>query len=352
MTQKQLFILSFFVFFIIIFVELLGIFRIFMTPLLWAVILALVFYPLYERLLKVVKGRKNIASALTVLVVAMLTVGPMILFTGTLVKEALGFYQDLAVSLNAKRYEGLWENFLDSPLRHVWDSIAQKTANLNIQIVPLLGRAAQQISESVVNQVQSGAKNFLFFVLNYFITIFIFFFFLRDGNAMAHGLIDLFPMTHENKRMVFQKLSDTVTAVVHGLVITGGIQAVLGGLAFWVLGVPFPLFLAMLIAFLALVPIGGAILVWCPAAAYLFLSGHGIKGLILFIWGTVIVSMVDNVVKPLVISNKTNLPTLFLFLAILGGLSFYGLIGIFLGPIILALFLSLIEIYRKEYGGA
>lgn len=349
MNQKQLFILAFFVLLVLIFLQLIGVFKIFLIPILWAIVLTIVFYPLHKKFLKLFKKRKSLAAFSTVLVVFIVTVGPMVFFSGTLVREILQFYATVGEWISDRRYEMIWDRVLDSPLRMVWDKIVEKTAALDIQIVPLLGRSAQRVSELIVGQIQSGAKNFLFFVLNYVVTLIIFFFFIRDGEAMARGVKDLFPMTRENKEAVFNRLEVTVSAVVRGLVITGGVQAILAGLAFWILGVPFPVFLALLIAFLALVPIGGAVLVWAPSAFYLFLSGSWVKALILFLWGALVISTVDNLLKPILIGEKTKLPTLFLFLAILGGMAFYGLIGVFLGPIMLAIFLTLIDIYRKEY---
>lgn len=349
MKQRQLFILSFFVLLILIFLQLIGIFKLFLIPILWAIILTLVFYPVHVRFLRLFKRRKNLAAFATVLVVFVLTVGPMVFFSGTLVREILQFYADVGGWIAEKKYEAVWNRLLESPLRVIWDKIMEKTASLDIQIVPVLAKAAQSASQMIVGQVQSGAKNFLLFVLNYVIMIIIFFFFVRDGEAMGRAVKDLFPMTKENKEIVFDRLSVTVSAVVRGLVITGGVQAVLAGLAFWILGVPFPVFLALLIAFLAMVPIGGAVLVWLPSAVYLYLDGHWGRALILFLWGALVISTVDNFLKPLIIGEKTKLPTLFLFLSILGGMAFYGLIGVFLGPLMVALFLTLIDIYRKEY---
>lgn len=349
MTQKQLFILSFFVLLVLIFLQLVGIFKLFLTPILWAVILALVFYPIYVPVLRLFRGRKNLASAVVTFLVVVLTVGPMVFFSGTLVKEILEFYQDVGTWIAERKYEVLWGRILDSPLRVLWDKVAEKTASLEIQLVPLLGKAAQGISRAIVGQIQEGTKNFLFFVINYLLTIVILFFFLRDGKSLGQGLKALFPMARENKEIVFQRLAVTVSAVVRGLVVTGGVQALLAGTAFWILGVPFPIFLSLLIAFLALVPIGGAVVVWLPSAVYLFFAGSWIKALILFLWGVLVISTVDNFLKPHLIGEKTKLPTLFLFLAIFGGLAFYGLIGVFLGPVMLALFFTLIEIYRKEY---
>lgn len=352
MTQRQLFILSFFVLIVLIFLQLVGVFELFIQPILWAVILALVVHPFYLRLCRLFGQRRTLAALVMVLVVAALVVAPMVFFSGTLVREVIDFYQEAAVWISQKKYETFWNHLLSSPLGHLWQSIQEKTAALEIDIAPVTVKMFEGLSNTIVGQIKAGTKNFVFFVLDFFVVMIALFFFLRDGKAMGQAFKDLFPMTRENKEMVFGRLAATVSAVVRGVLATGVTQGVLGGLAFWVLGVPFPVFLGLLIGFFALVPIGGAVVVWLPSAVYLALSGHWGKGLILFIWGAVVISTADNIVKPLVIGGKSRLPTLFLFFAILGGLKFYGLIGIFLGPVMLALFLTLIEIYRKEYPAA
>lgn len=349
MSQKQLFILSFFGLLILIFLQLLGIFQLFLIPMVWAVLLAFIFYPLFRRLLRMVRGRKNAAAALTVLIVIILTLGPVIFFSGTLFHELLGFSQNLGEWIVQKKYMALWQRVLDSPLQSVWARFMEKTTSWNIQVMPIIQKTVQSITQTVLAQIQNGAKNFLIFILYYFLTIFIFFFFVRDGKSLGLALKHLFPMTSENKEMVFNRLGNTVSAVVRGLVVTALAQSLLAGAAFAILGVPFPVLLSLLVAFLALVPLGGAVIVWFPSAVYLFLIGSWGKALILFIWGAAVVSTVDNIIKPILIGERTKLPTLFLFLAILGGIAFYGFVGVFLGPIMLALFLTLIEIYRKEY---
>lgn len=348
-NQERFFVTFFFILLGFILIQLLGVFRLFFKPILWAIILTMVFYPLYHRLLFALRGRKNLSAVLVTLLIIVVTAGPMVFFTGTFVNEMLSFYTDVSHWIEQQKYQFLWNYLLNSPFRIIWDKIAERTQTLNIQLIPFFSKAAQSLSNTVIGQIREGAKNFLFFVLNYLVMIVIVFFFMRDGQSMGQALKDLFPMTSENKTVFFDRLSATVSAVVRGLVVTGAVQAVLAGAAFAILGVPFPVFLASLIGFLAFVPIGGAFLVWFPVVLYLGFSGHWGKAMVLFIWGTVVVSTIDNLLRPLIIGGKTKLPTLFLFLAILGGLAFYGMIGVFLGPIMLALFLTLVEIYRKEY---
>lgn len=352
MTQTKVSIVAFFLFLTLAFLQLLNVFQLFLIPIFWAMILAVVFFPLYRWVLRVTKEKKNIAASLVTLLVILLTVGPMTYFSGTLVGEALDFYARVVGWLQVSSSKGPLEWFANTPLQGLWQQIEQKTALLHIEIVPLFVKLFERLTNGIVGQMQAGAKNFLVFVFDYLVTIFALFFFLRDGEALLKGLITLVPMSSENKTVVFEKMEQTLSAVVRGVGLTGITQGILAGLAFWILGIPYPLFLALLIAFLAFLPLGGAAMIWIPASLYLYWNDHWIKALILFSYGLLVISMVDNFLKPMLIGERTRLPTLFLFFSILGGIHVYGFIGVFLGPVTLVLFLTLIQIYRREYSGS
>jgi predicted PurR-regulated permease PerM len=133
------------------------------------------------------------------------------------------------------------------------------------------------------------------------------------------------------------------------MIATALAQGVLAGLGFWALGMPFSFFLACAAALLSLQPLGGSAVVWLPCALYLGFAGSWTKGVILIVYGALIISGVDNVLRPLIIGGRTNLPTFFLFFGILGGLQAYGFLGIFLGPVVLATIMAFVKIYREEY---
>ncbi|MBI2083343.1 MAG: AI-2E family transporter [Deltaproteobacteria bacterium] len=349
MTSKQLSIAAFFILLILILIQLFKVFDLFLVPIMWAVILAIAVFPVYRWFLKILRGKKTVASLIVTLLVIVVTTGPMVFFSGALVREVLGFYTQVAAWIQ-ERGKGLsWEWLATSPFGGLWLQIQEKTAALNIEVVPLTVKFLQKMTNLIVGQLEQGAKNFFVFVFDYLITIMTLFFFLRDGESMTKGLKDMFPMSMEHKEAVLGRIEQTVSAVVRGVGLTGITQGVLAGLAFWILGIPYPLFLALLIAFLAFLPIGGAAMIWIPSSVYLYFQGSWGRALILFLYGTLVISMVDNFLKPLLIGEKTRLPILFLFFAILGGLSFYGFVGIFLGPVLVALFLTLIQIYKKEY---
>ena len=141
----------------------------------------------------------------------------------------------------------------------------------------------------------------------------------------------------------------TITAVVKGIVITAIVQGLLAGIAYGVLGVPVPVFLMALTILLAPLPLGGTALIWGPVTLYLFWTAPLWKGIVMLAWGVGVVTTVDNVLRPLLIGHGAKLPVLLLFFSIIGGLGAYGLIGLFLGPILLAILLSAIQIYREDY---
>jgi predicted PurR-regulated permease PerM len=159
----------------------------------------------------------------------------------------------------------------------------------------------------------------------------------------------LVPLAESHKAKFFARLDQTTLAVVAGMVITALTQGLLAGLAYWLLGVPFPLVFTALTALTAFIPLGGTALIWVPVSIYLFVVAPVWKGIVMLAWGIGVVTTVDNVLKPLLIGRGAQLPTLFLFFSILGGLAAYGFIGLFLGPILLAILMTAIEIYREEY---
>jgi predicted PurR-regulated permease PerM len=173
------------------------------------------------------------------------------------------------------------------------------------------------------------------------------FFVFRDGEAFYQWVQTIIPLPAEQQARVSDRLSGTVTAVMYGIGVAAVVQGTLSGLAYWILGVPFPAFWGLLTAVVAPIPLGGTGLIWVPAGIYLIAAESWVRGVILLCWGGLVVSTFDNVVKTLLISERTRLPALLLFFAILGGLRAYGVLGIFLGPLLLSLVITGISLYRE-----
>jgi predicted PurR-regulated permease PerM len=202
----------------------------------------------------------------------------------------------------------------------------------------------------LLTQISGLARDAVSLAFDLAIMLFTLFFFYKDGRGLFGRIYYLLPLEERHKEKVFNRLNSAMAAVVKGVLATSLLQAVLAGGAYVVLGVPFALVLAAITALLSLLPVGGTALVWVPVAGYLFVSGPIWKGIAMVAWGgLVVVGLIDNVLKPLFIGHGTQLPTLFLFFSILGGLATYGFIGVFLGPILLAILLTAIHIYEEEY---
>jgi predicted PurR-regulated permease PerM len=180
--------------------------------------------------------------------------------------------------------------------------------------------------------------------------LFVLFFFYRDGERMYRRLYRLLPLEERHKREFVTRLDTTLTTVVKGVVFIAITQGILAGMAYWALGVPFPLVLTSLTAFLSVLPLGGTALIWAPAALYLFATAATWKAITMLAWGTVVVvTVVDNFLKPQLIGRGSDVPILFLYLSLLGGLALYGVVGVFIGPILLAILVSAVRIYEEEY---
>jgi predicted PurR-regulated permease PerM len=230
-----------------------------------------------------------------------------------------------------------------------WNMVAFRLVDFKINWKELLIQGAQSSSKVLVTQVKGIAQNLLLFTVNFIMALFTLFFLLRDGADFLNRLQRLLPMDREHQERLLVNVVDAVVAVVHGSLVVATVQGLLAGLAYWVLGVPFAALWGVVTAFAALLPVGGSAMVSVPASIYLFLQGENVRGVILLVWCLGFVSMVDNILKPLLIGNRLGLPVLFLFFGILGGISLFGAVGIILGPALFALLRALLDLYSKEY---
>ena len=177
-------------------------------------------------------------------------------------------------------------------------------------------------------------------VLAFTVMIFLLFFFIRDGRAMTVAAVEMVPMPVDRREELRERIGSVTRAVVQGTLLTSLIQGLLLGIGFAIVGLPAPVVFGVLGAVLSVVPFGGTALVWVPAVVYLLAQGRYVTAIVLIVIGAV-VSSIDNFIKPLLISGRTPVPTLAVFLGVLGGLIAFGVIGLFLGPVVIALVLAL-----------
>lgn len=316
----------------------------------WALILAILVYPIYAWLLRLLRGRATLAAVIVIVSITFLVIAPGIEAAWFLSDEAIELVQLVRTLLSE---EGLKE-WAAKPwvqqLQSWWSMLSFRLMDYKINWKEALVQGAQASSSFLVGQVRGIAQNVLVFALNFVIALFTLFFLLRDGAEILQRLQRLLPMDREHQERLLKNVVDAVVAVVHGSLVVATVQGLLAGLAYWAAGVPFSLLWGVVTAFVSLLPVGGSALVSIPAALYLFLQGETVRAVILLVWCLGFVGMVDNILKPLLIGNRLGLPVLFLFFGILGGLSLFGAVGIILGPALFALLRALLDLYSEAYG--
>ena len=345
LTRAHLFAFAFFALFLYILYQAGHMISPFLTPLLWAGIVAIAFLPLYRRLLNLVGGRRTIAASLMTVVTILLVIGPAVTAIIMIASQAMDIYQYVADAIHSGVLAQTWERIMDSRFGRFFLEMTSAGPDVKEQVIA----GIRQISAGMAVKVGALLKNTLLLAVNLAIMVIALFFFFRDGESYYRTALDLLPFTQEQKETVAQKTYDTFTAVINGVFLIALLQGAMTGVGFLITGVSFAVFWAFIAAVLALLPVGGAALVWVPGVVYLYLQGSVVKAIVLTVWGVVFVTLPDNVLKPMLIGKKANLPVFLLFLSILGGLQVYGFLGILFGPVIVTLLTALIKIYREEF---
>jgi predicted PurR-regulated permease PerM len=321
----------------------------FLTAITWAVILAILVYPLYALLLDRFRGRATLAAITVIVMITVMVIAPGIELGRFLTEEVVLLVQSLRALLDEEgKQEWLAKPWVQQ-LVGWWNLLSFRLMDFNIDWKQVLAQGAQASSKAVVERVTGFAQNVLLFTVNFILTLITLFFMLRDGKKFISRVQHLLPMDRDHQQRLFKNIVDAVFAVVHGSLVVGSVQGLLAGLAYYFLGVPFAVLWGVVTGFSALLPVGGSTLVSMPITLYLFLQGETIRAFILLGWSLGIVGTIDNVLKPLIIGNRLGLPVLFLFFGILGGLALFGAVGIVLGPVIFALLRALLDLYSEGY---
>ncbi|MBX3028133.1 AI-2E family transporter [bacterium] len=345
MRREQLFAAFFFVAFCFLLYQFYLILSEFIGPLSYAALLAFILQPLCERLKVLLRARDGAAAGLMTAATLLLVVAPGFYFFSVVTTESVSLYENLRDFVTSGRLQEMLDHMRASRLGQLVHDVGLRS---KVDLPAMVVSASQTVSGFLVAQAPAAAANVFRFVINFFFTVFALFFFFRDGPRMVAALADLIPMEPEDKEAVMLRFGETLSAVVLGSVLTAAAQGLLGGVAYWGLGVPFSVLLAGATALLSLIPYAGP-LVWIGVAGYLAIGGDYVRAGIMIGWGVLVIGSVDNFIRPLVIGGRTQIPTVFLFFGILGGLQAYGFLGMFLGPAIIAILVAFARIYREQY---
>ncbi len=310
----------------------------------WACVIGLLFYPLNQFLFER-WGRANLAALVTLLVSALVGIIPTLFILTSFFQEGVALYQRIqsgAIDPSA---------YIDR-IRQAFPVMQDLLARLNIDMLTLkdkLSSMAITLSGSVAQNAVLIGQGTLHFFINLVLMLYVAFFMLRDGPKLVETLMQALPLGDKNERLLFAKFAEVTRATVKGNLIVAVVQGALGGLIFWLLGIPGALLWAVVMMIFSLLPVVGASLIWGPVAIYLFALGEWQQGLILTIFGAGVIGLVDNVLRPILVGRDTKLPDYLVLLSTLGGFMLFGINGFVIGPLIAALFIAFWQIFMREF---
>jgi predicted PurR-regulated permease PerM len=316
----------------------------FLKPIIFSSILAIIFYPLQARVHRLIRNRHISALLSTIVVILLITL--LSIFLGRAIVSGLGeIYQSLRGSGEGRERLSLFiVQFIDRAI--AWTSGYVPISAPDLQKALLT--QVEKVIAGLVDVTAGAFQSITSLAVNALMTLFILFFLLRDGRSMLRRGAVILPLKPNQVTRLYRCVKDTLNAIVYGTLAIAAVQGTLTGLAFWVLGVSSPVIWGVVTTLCALLPIVGTTFVLLPAMFMLILGGHWVKGLILLIWGIFVVHPVDNVLRPYLIGEHTKLSTLYVFFAVLGGLKTFGGLGVFIGPLVLAVTVALFRFLREE----
>lgn len=331
----------------------------FLPALLTGAIMAYLAYPLYKKILKYVRYKQAASLLVSLFIVLLLTV-PFILIIGIISTEAYNTYTALNDGHSTLNQHNLGTNFLNVVCKNE-EWLSCRTTRSLIGFLPeedldyYINITVKKITSLIINSVSQFAASLPLIFLNLFIVVFVIYYLLKDGEEIVKRAKNLLPLKEQHKQHVFQKFHDVTYAVFYGNVFMAVLQGILGGIGFLALGVESPILWGFVMILFALIPYFGTAIIWLPAALNLLFMGYlqndssyTIRGIILIIYGIFVVSSIDNILKPRMIGAKAKVHPILVLLGVFGGLSLFGFMGLILGPVMLALLMTFVEIYEEE----
>ena len=309
----------------------------------WGAVIAIVFTPVYHRLMRKWRHRPTLSALATLSIVVLMVVLPLMLLTGMLVKEGAALYQRMqSGETNFPRYVEQVISVLPGWAHDVLDHFGLTDFNeIQTRITETITRGSQMIA----TYVYSMGQNALDFIVGFFVMLYLAFFLLRDGASLSERIRVAVPLAPEHRRHLSDKFITVIRATVKGNILVAVAQGALGGLAFWFFGIKGALLWAVLMGFLSLLPAIGAGLIWLPVAIYFLVTGAIWQGVSLIAYGVLVIGLVDNVLRPILVGKDTQMPDYLVLISTIGGMAVFGINGFVIGPVIAAMFMAVWDLF-------
>jgi predicted PurR-regulated permease PerM len=342
MTRSRIPTIFFFLVLFFISIAFLRLIYPFFVDIIVAAILANIFNPVYKKLNEKFKDKKPLASGVTVLLVFVIVIIPL-LVAGTLITgEAAEFL--IFIKNNIHRLPDLSDKVVNLPLVSEYQYEIQ-----SLDVKSKIGEFVNAAAKLIISITQNAFLNVYKIVFNFFIVIIVLFFFFINGNFLVKKVKELFPLKDTDEEVLIGRFKEITEATIKGTLIIAVIEGAVGGGLLAIFGIPSPVIWAMIMMILSMIPIVGTNIILVPAALFKLLTGHILAGFGILIFGVGFVIISQNIIKPKLVGDKSRLHPAIVLLATLGGLSWLGLIGFIIGPVIAALFISIWYLFGSHY---
>lgn len=317
----------------------------FFTPIFWASAIALIFFPVYRTLMGRFPNWRNLMALMTLLLCVVLVVIPVLLVASSFINEAVSVFQkvqsgQIDLSDQIEQVRGAFPG-----INAFFERIGIDLDQLKQRLMGGLMSAGSFLARNALALGQNTLNFFLMLGLMLYLT----FFLIRDGEKIVALLIRALPLGDEREHLLLAKFAEVTRATIKGNLVVAVTQGTLGGLIFWILGLPAPLLWGVMMTLLSLLPAVGAAIIWFPAAIYLYAIGDTVKATVLMVFGIAVISLVDNVLRPILVGRDTKLPDYIVLFSTVGGLIMFGISGFAIGPLLAALFIAFWEIFVREF---
>ena len=317
----------------------------------WGMVLAILFTPLYRRISQSMRQKRTLAALATVTIILVVVILPLTLITALLLQEGASVFA--RIQSGELSFGGYFQRLFAAFPSWLTDLLARFGLGNPDAVHEKMVASLTTGSKFIAGQAFNLGQNTFNFVISFFIMLYLLFFLLRDGEALSERIRRALPLQAEQQRNLSSKFTIVIRATMKGNIAMAVVQGTLGGLAFWFLGIHAAVLWGAIMAFLSLLPAIGAALIWLPAAVYLLVTGATWQGIALLAYGVLVISMVDNILRPLLVGKDTQMPDYVVLISTLGGIAVFGVSGFVIGPVIAAMFMAAWDIFstaRSETG--
>lgn len=309
-------------------------------PIFWAAVIAVLFRPLFLKLLPKLKNKKNLSATITMCIAMLVILLPLIAIASMVIKQSIDIYNQFGNTETLVQISNKIQNYLEQP-------IIKKIAG-DINVKDSLLKWSSNISSFIYTFIANASQNTIKFVIQFFIMLYTLYFFLKEGDIFLKKIMYLLPLGDKYEKILYRRFVATSKATLRGTMLIGLIQGTMGGLALFFTGVPGSVFWGVVMVFLCMIPSIGTAIILIPSAIILFILGSFWQAVILIIV-MFVSSFIDNILRASVVGKDAQMHSLFIFFATIGGLLAFGITGVIIGPVITAFLLSMWQIYMEKY---